>query len=188
MRVLGVDPGLARTGVAIVEGSPGHLMLLHAACIETVPQTDDGVRLAMLFDLVVDACAALRPEVAAVEELFFSTNRRTAMRVSEARGVVLCALAHEGVAIAEYTPTQVKEAVCGYGAARKPQVARMVANLLGVPDIPGHDDVADACAVAVCHHHRGRLGAVTRRARDHRESALDIAVSRARAALARSAP
>jgi crossover junction endodeoxyribonuclease RuvC len=110
------------------------------------------------------------------------------MRVSEARGVVLCALAHEGVAIAEYTPTQVKEAVCGYGAARKPQVARMVANLLGVPDIPGHDDVADACAVAVCHHHRGRLGAVTRRARDHRESALDIAVSRARAALVRSAP
>jgi crossover junction endodeoxyribonuclease RuvC len=69
MRVLGVDPGLARTGVAIVEGSPGHLVLLHAACIETVPQTDDGVRLAMLFDLVVDACAALRPEVAAVEEL-----------------------------------------------------------------------------------------------------------------------
>jgi crossover junction endodeoxyribonuclease RuvC len=126
--------------------------------------------------------------VAAVEELFFSTNRRTAMRVSEARGVVLCALAREGVAIAEYTPTQVKEAVCGYGAARKPQVARMVANLLGVPDIPGHDDVADACAVAVCHHHRGRLGTLTSRARVHRESALDIAVSRARAALIRSAP
>ena len=71
------------------------------------------------------------PEVAAVEQLFFSTNRRTAMRVSEARGVVICALAREGVTVAEYTPTQVKEAVCGYGAARKPQVARMVANLLG---------------------------------------------------------
>jgi crossover junction endodeoxyribonuclease RuvC len=188
MRVLGVDPGLARIGVAVVDGTPGHLVLLHAACIETVPQTSEAKRLAILFDLVVDACTSLRPEVAAVEELFFSTNRRTAMRVSEARGVILCALAREGVAIAEYTPTQVKEAVCGYGAARKPQVARMVANLLGVPEIPGPDDVADACAVAVCHHHRGRLGALTARASDHRESALDIAVSRARAALVRSLP
>jgi crossover junction endodeoxyribonuclease RuvC len=187
VRVLGIDPGLARTGVAVVDGAPGHLVLVHAACIETVPQTSEAMRLAILFDLVVDACATLRPEVAAVEELFFSTNRRTAMRVSEARGVILCALAREGVAIAEYTPTQVKEAVCGYGAARKPQVARMVANLLDVQDIPGHDDVADACAVAVCHHHRGRLGALTRRTADHRESALDVAVSRARAAMARSA-
>jgi crossover junction endodeoxyribonuclease RuvC len=186
MRVLGVDPGLARTGVAVVEGSPGHLVLVHASCIETVPQTSEAVRLAMLFDLVVDACAAMRPEVAAVEELFFSTNRRTAMRVSEARGVVLCALARQGVAIAEYTPTQVKEAVCGYGAARKPQVARMVANLLGVDDIAGPDDVADACAVAVCHHHRGRLGALTGRTVKREESPLDRAVSNARVALARA--
>ena len=185
MRVLGVDPGLARTGVAVVEGSPGHLVLIHASCIETVPQTSEAVRLAMLFDLVVDACSALRPEVAAVEELFFSTNRRTAMRVSEARGVVICALARQGVAIAEYTPTQVKEAVCGYGAARKPQVARMVANLLGVDAIAGPDDVADACAVAVCHHHRGRLGALTGRAVKRAESPLDRAVTNARAALAR---
>jgi crossover junction endodeoxyribonuclease RuvC len=129
----------------------------------------------------------LRPEVAAVEELFFSTNRRTAMRVSEARGVVLCALAREGMAVAEYTPTQVKEAVCGYGAARKPQVARMVANLLGVPDIPGHDDVADACAVAVCHHHRGSLAALSPRRQPLLQSPLDVAVTRARAALQRSA-
>ena len=173
--------------MAIVEGTPGNLVLLHAACIETVPQTSEAARLAILFDLVVGACTSLRPEVAAVEQLFFSTNRRTAMRVSEARGVVLCALAREGVAVAEYTPTQVKEAVCGYGAARKPQVARMVANLLGVRDIPGHDDVADACAVAVCHHHRARLGTLTSRTPERRESALDIAVSRARASLVRNA-
>jgi crossover junction endodeoxyribonuclease RuvC len=186
MRVLGVDPGLARTGVAIVEGSPGHLVLVHAGCIETIPQTSEAARLAVLFELVVEACASLRPEVAAVEQLFFSTNRRTAMRVSEARGVVLCALAREGVAVAEYTPTQVKEAVCGYGAARKPQVARMVANLLGVDGVPGHDDVADACAVAVCHHHRGRLGARTAATRQRQESPLDRAVSSARAALVRA--
>src|ERR1700694_5807208 len=188
MRVLGVDPGLARTGVAIVEGSPGHLVPVRACCIKTIPKTTEAARLPFLFELVVDACTSLRPEVAAVEQLFFSTNRRTAMRVSEARGVVLCALAREGVAVAEYTPTQVKEAVCGYGAARKPQVARMVASLLGVVGVPGHDDVADACAVAVCHHHRGRLGTLTSRRRVHRESALDVAVRRARAALLRSAP
>src|SRR6202047_1559118 len=185
MRVLGIDPGLARTGVAVVDGAPGRLVLVHAACIETVPQTSEAMRLAILFDLVVEACTSLRPEVAAVEELFFSTNRRTAMRVSEARGVVLCALAREGVAIAEYTPTQVKEAVCGYGAARKPQVARMVANLLGVADIPGHDDVADACAVAVCHHDPARRRARAPRGRPRRESPLAGAVSRARAALLR---
>jgi crossover junction endodeoxyribonuclease RuvC len=186
VRVLGVDPGLARTGVAIVEGSPGHLVLVHAACIETIPQTSEAARLAVLFELVVEACASLRPEVAAVEQLFFSTNRRTAMRVSEARGVVLCALAREGVAVAEYTPTQVKEAVCGYGAARKQQVARMVSNLLGVDGVPGHDDVADACAVAVCHHHRGRLGARIAATRQRQESPLDRAVGNARAALVRA--
>ncbi len=184
-----MDPGLARTGVAVVEGAPGHLVLIHASCIETVPQTSEAARLAALFDLVVDACTALRPEVAAVEELFFSTNRRTAMRVSEARGVVLCALARSGVTVAEYTPTQVKEAVCGYGAARKPQVARMVANLLGVSGVPGPDDVADACAVAVCHHHRARLGHLNGRSPKRRgDGPLEMAVTRARAALARSAP
>jgi crossover junction endodeoxyribonuclease RuvC len=186
MRVLGVDPGLARTGVAIVEGSPGHLVLIHAACIETIPETSEAARLATLFDLVADACSELRPEVAAVEQLFFSTNRRTAMRVSEARGVVLCALARQGLPVAEYTPTQVKEAVCGYGAARKPQVARMVANLLGVAGVPGPDDVADACAIAVCHHHRGRLGALTGRAVKRQESPLDRAVIAARSALVRA--
>ena len=187
MRVLGVDPGLARTGVAVVEGSPGHLVLIHASCIETAPQTNEAGRLATLFQLVVDACNTLRPDVAAVEELFFSTNRRTAMRVSEARGVILCALAREGVAIAEYTPNQVKEAVCGYGSARKPQVSRMVATLLGVAEIPGHDDVADACAVAVCHHHRKSLGALTQTVVRDTDSPLDRAVSNARAALVRAA-
>src|ERR1700680_1567084 len=186
MRVLGVDPGLARTGVAIVDGSPGHLVLGYASCIETVPQTSEAARLATLFDLVVDACTSLRPEIAAVEQLFFSTNRRTAMRVSEARGVVLCALAREGVMVVEYTPTQVKEAVCGYGAARKPQVARMVANLLGVAGVPGPDDVADACAVAVCHHHRGRLAAKTDGAVTRQEPPLAQPVNSARAALTRA--
>src|SRR5207253_4503277 len=96
-------------------------------------------------------------DVAAVESLFFSTNKRTAMRVSEARGVVLCALARAGIDVVEYNPGQVKEAVCGYGAASKQQVARMAARLLQLGAVSGTDDVADACAVALCHHHRARL-------------------------------
>ena len=177
MRVMGVDPGLGRTGVAVVEGRPGHLAVLEATCLEPMPQTSDAGRLAHLFQLVLDIIDRNQPDVAAVEQLFFSTNRRTAMRVSEARGVVLCALGARGLPVAEYTPGQVKEAVCGYGSAHKQQVARMAARLLGVPSLPGPDDVADACAVAVCHHHRARLTAVlSGRARNPR---LDEAVARA---------
>jgi crossover junction endodeoxyribonuclease RuvC len=187
MRVLGVDPGLARTGIALVEGSPGRLLLVHAECLETVPQTNQAARLVNLMDLVLDACAALQPDVAAVEELYFSTNRRTAMRVSEARGVVLCALARARVDIAEYNPSQVKEAVCGYGAARKPQVSRMTAQLLQLREVPGPDDVADACAVAICHHHRVLLSARSARRPAAPPSRLDTAVARARARLARAA-
>jgi crossover junction endodeoxyribonuclease RuvC len=149
MIVLGVDPGLARTGVAVVEGTPGSLHLRHAGCLQTPAGTPDPDRLAL-------------PEAAAVEQVFFSTNRRTAMRVGEARGVILCGLARAGLAVAEYTPLQVKEAVAGWGAAPKPQVARMVRTLLGGADLEGPDDVADACAVAVCHHHRARLSGAAR--------------------------
>ena len=185
-RVLGVDPGLARTGIAIVDGMPGRLSLVYDGVLETVPQTSEAARLVNLFDLVMDACRAWQPEVAAVEELFFSTNRRTAMRVSEARGVVLCALARANVAVAEYTPTQVKEAVCGYGAARKAQVSRATAQLLHIDSLPGVDDRADACAVAICHHHRARLHSLVGRRQAPLVSSLDIAVARARARLERA--
>jgi len=117
-----------------------------------------------------------------VERLFFSTNRSTAMRVSEARGVLLCAIAAAGVPVFEYTPNEVKEAVAGYGAARKPQVLRMTVQLLSVDGIGGPDDVADACAIAVCHHHRAALTLrVRRQAARPAVSALDVAVAAARA-------
>ncbi|TMB92220.1 MAG: crossover junction endodeoxyribonuclease RuvC [Chloroflexi bacterium] len=186
MRVLGVDPGLARTGIALVDGVPGRLSLVHAACLETAPQTSDAARFVNLMDLVLDACASLQPEVAAVEQLYFSTNRRTAMRVSEARGVILCALGRAGVDIAEYNPVQVKEAVCGYGAARKPQVSRMTVQLLHLREAPDPDDVADACAVAICHHHRVRISSLSPRRQTAAPSRLDAAVAAARARLARA--
>lgn len=189
MRVLGVDPGLGRTGVALVEGRPGALHLVHAACIETSDQDGDGGRLLALSRSLVHLAGQLRPEIAAVERLYFSTNRQTAMRVSEARGVILCALAERGVAVAEYTPNEVKESIAGYGAASKRQVIRMCLSLLGVERIEGPDDAADACAAAICHHHRAGL----RRSAPARPEAamtggLEAAITAARARLVAARP
>jgi crossover junction endodeoxyribonuclease RuvC len=189
MRVLGVDPGLARTGVAVVEGAPGALRLVHAGCIVTEPGTSDAPRLRLLFDSLGAVVRAHRPDAAAVEQLFFASNRTTAMRVGEARGVALCVLAGAGLEVDEYTPMQVKEAVAGYGGASKAQVGRMVRSVLGVERVDGPDDAADACAVAICHHHRARLGRVTGTrsrvaAADGSNTRLAEAVARAQARLA----
>lgn len=184
MRVLGVDPGIARTGVAVVEGIPGALRLVHATCIDTQPGTPDSRRLAALFELLSEAVEAHRPEAAAVEQLFFASNRTTAMRVAEARGVALCALARAGVEVSEYTPMQVKEGVAGYGGATKAQVGRMVRSLLGVERIDGPDDTTDACAVAICHHHRARMGRAAAGAQVavvHGSNRLAAAIARAQA-------
>jgi crossover junction endodeoxyribonuclease RuvC len=183
VRVLGVDPGLGRTGVALVDGHPGALRLVHASCLQTPSGIDDGQRLFLLSELIGAVVAEQRPAFAAVERLFFSTNRSTAMRVAEARGVLLCALAAAGVPVAEYTPNEVKESVAGYGAARKPQVLRMTMNLLSVDRIDGPDDIADACAIAVCHHHRAGLTLRVRGQRTVAATALDGAVAAARARL-----
>jgi crossover junction endodeoxyribonuclease RuvC len=189
VRVLGVDPGLGRTGVAVVDGRPGALTLVHSECLSTPPGVDDAERLFQLSTLISTVVAAYRPAFAAVERLFFSTNRSTAMRVSEARGVLLCAIAAAGVPVSEYTPNEVKEAVAGYGAARKPQVLRMTKQLLSVDHIDGPDDVADACAIAVCHHHRAGL---TLRVRGGSAApavrALDTAIAAARARLVTGTP
>lgn len=158
MRVLGVDPGLGRTGYAVVDGSAGRLRLIDAGRIDTAANGDIGARLVALSEMLGTVIAACSPDAAAVEQLFFSTNRRTAMQVAEARGVILFAVAHAGIPVAEYTPAQVKQAVCGYGGADKRQVARMTQALLALEGT--RDDVADACAIAVCHHHRARLTAV----------------------------
>ncbi len=101
--------------------------------------------------------AAQQPDVAAVEELFFSRNVRTALNVGQARGVALLALANAGLSVQEYTPLEVKQAVVGYGRATKDQVQQMVQMLLGLPEVPRPDDAADAVAVAICHLHGARF-------------------------------
>ncbi len=181
MRVLGVDPGLGRTGVALVEGHPGSLRLVHAECIETGAEAADGPRLLELSRLLAQSAGSLHPDVAAVERLFFSTNRQTAMRVSQARGVILCTLAAAGIPVAEYTPNEIKESIAGYGGATKRQVLRMCEAMLGVEQIPGPDDTADACAAAICHHHRAGLQPPVASAPASRVSpALELAIAAAR--------
>jgi crossover junction endodeoxyribonuclease RuvC len=185
MRVLGVDPGLARTGVAVVEGAPGALQLVYAGCVVTSPGIADASRLVLLFAQLSELAAAHAPSVAAVEQLFFASNRTTAMRVGEARGVALCALARAGLEVVEYSPPQVKEAVAGYGGATKAQVGRMVRRLLRVDSLPGPDDTADACAVAITHLHRARMGGAVRAAANAGgDTRLAEAVAQAQARLA----
>jgi len=186
--VLGIDPGLHRTGVAVVDGRAGALTLLHAECLEIAAGDSDADRLARLFGLLEAVMVVHHPEVASVEKLFFATNRTSAIRVSEARGVALCAIARAGVPVIEYTPMQVKESVAGWGGAEKPQLAKMTMALLDIDHIDGPDDVADACAIAVCHHHRAPLHSQGRRPPTSRSgatpalaAAVDAARSRMRA-------
>jgi crossover junction endodeoxyribonuclease RuvC len=155
IRVLGIDPGFGRLGLAIVDGGPGHLKLVHHECVETLATQEHSSRLLTLVERIEVVIKEFKPEVAAIEELFFAVNEKTVMRVSEARGVILYALAKHKVATAEYSPPEIKVALTGNGNAGKDQVARLVTQILG--KFTGPDDVSDACAIAICHHHRQPL-------------------------------
>ncbi len=157
MRVLGIDPGTAITGYAVVEETEGRLSLVAIGVVDTPAKTPLPARLQRIYAGLRAVISEHAPETAAVEELFFSRNTRTAMSVGEACGVVLLALADAGLSIVEYTPMQIKQAVTGYGSADKRQVQEMVRLLLALPDIPRPDDAADAAAVAICCLHRLKL-------------------------------
>ena len=157
MLVLGLDPGLAVTGWALIDGDGGRLTLRGAGFWATPANQAEGQRLLSLWDSFGVLVASQTPQSVAVERLYFSRNVSTAMAVSQARGVLVCAASRAGLELHEYTPGQVKQAVTGSGAAPKQQVAKLVRMLLGdgVPLTP--DDVADACAVAICHQHAAGL-------------------------------
>jgi crossover junction endodeoxyribonuclease RuvC len=161
MRVLGVDPGLGRCGWAVLERRGGGVA---AAGYGTIHTGGERVapRLAELAARLREVLAAHRPEVLAIERLFFNANVRTAMTVGQASGVVLLLAAEHDLDVAAYTPPQVKQAVTGTGAAPKEQVGYMVRALLGLETVPTPADTADAIAVALCHlHHAGLSGAGT---------------------------
>jgi len=151
--ILGVDPGTAATGYGLVEFMRGSLSLVDCGCIQTAGTLTLADRLQILYQQLTGILRCYRPDQFAVEEVFFNKNIRTAMAVSQARGVILLAAADAGLAICEYTPLQVKQAVVGYGRATKQQVRFMVKSILRLSILPGPDDVADALAVAICHAH-----------------------------------
>ncbi|MFH1086408.1 MAG: crossover junction endodeoxyribonuclease RuvC [Chloroflexota bacterium] len=157
MLVLGLDPGLATMGYGLVEGDGQRLAAVAYGVVRTEAKEPLVQRLVRLHEALGELIRQHRPDVAAVEELFFSANARTAMSVGQARGVALLTVAQAGLAVAEYTPMQVKQAVTGYGGADKAQVQEMVRLLLNLAARPQPDDAADALAVCICHQHSARL-------------------------------
>lgn len=151
MRVLGVDPGLSRCGLGVVDGDAQRARVCVAGVVRTPADTPTAGRLAEVHAEVARVLAEHRPDALAVERVFVQANLRTVMSVNQALGVVLLAGAQAGVPVTEYTPTQVKAAVAGHGDAEKPQVGYMVRALLGLEEVPRPADVADALAVALCH-------------------------------------
>ena len=157
MRVIGIDPGIATTGYGIVESCGSGRVMLDFGCILTHSGQEVSGRLNSIYSEIMLLTARHRPDVMAVEKLFFNKNIISAMQVSEARGVAVLAGNHAGLAVFEYTPLQVKQAVAGYGRADKNQVQQMVKVLLSLRELPKPDDAADALALALCHINTGRL-------------------------------
>lgn len=153
MRILGIDPGTAITGYGVLDQTGNRLSPQTVGVIRTPSDMDMPLRLTVIYRELGEIIEKYRPDAIAVEQLFFNKNVRTALSVGQARGVVLLTAAQANLAIAEYTPLQVKMAVVGYGGAEKKQVQEMVKVLLNLETIPRPDDAADALAIAICHAH-----------------------------------
>lgn len=157
MRVIGIDPGVAIVGFGVVDYELSRLKPIQYGCITTEAHVEPALRLQQIFHTAKQLLERYRPDVMAVEKLFFNRNVTTALSVGQARGVLLLAAMECEVAIAEYTPLQVKQAIVGYGQAEKRQVQEMVRMFLKLKQIPKPDDAADALAIAICHAHSAGL-------------------------------
>jgi crossover junction endodeoxyribonuclease RuvC len=155
--VIGIDPGMASTGLAVVAGGQGGAAgVVAAVTVRTRAGAPEPSRLRTLFHTTMAAIDRHRPQALAVERLMWGRNVTSAMSVARATGVVLLAAAEAGLPVFEYAPLEVKLAVAGNGAAGKPEVRRALERLHGVADLPSEPDAADAVAVAVCHLHQSR--------------------------------
>lgn len=156
MRVLGVDPGLTRCGVGIVEGEPGRQLQLVYVDVIRSGAAEPIERRLLGIDRALDAwIATYRPDVVAVERVFSQSNVRTVMQTAQASGVALVVAARHGIPVALHTPSEVKAAVTGSGTADKAQVGAMVTRLLHLGEVPRPADAADALALAITHLWRG---------------------------------
>ncbi len=156
MKVLGVDPGLTRCGLGVVESNGSQkLIMVGVGLIKTSPDLGLEMRLLELETELIEWIDLHKPDVIAVERVFSQLNVRTAMATGQAAGVALLVAARRGIPVMMHTPTEVKAAVTGSGRADKKQVALMVQKLLGLDEIPKPVDSTDALALAICHHWRG---------------------------------
>ncbi|MDA0259939.1 MAG: crossover junction endodeoxyribonuclease RuvC [Actinobacteria bacterium] len=177
MRVLGVDPGLTRCGLGIVEnGAAQKLVMVGVGVIQTSADIELAQRLLELETQLLVWIKEFKPDVIAVERVFSQLNIRTAMSTGQAAGVALLIAARSGIPVAMHTPTEVKAAVTGSGRADKKQVALMVQKLLSLKEIPKPADSTDALALAICHHWRGSGNA-----------RIELAVAKEKARLAKVA-
>lgn len=149
MRILGIDPGTGRLGFGVIDAHKGKLTLVDAGIVTTPAHTPTNERLEDIFDSITGIISDLKPDVMAIEKLFFARNVTTAMSVAEARGVVLLAGQKAKMPIEEYTPLQIKQSITGYGKADKKQMQEMVRLQLGLKTVPKPDDAADALAAAI---------------------------------------
>jgi crossover junction endodeoxyribonuclease RuvC len=155
MVIIGIDPGIAIVGWGVLEYSGSKFKVLGYGSIQTPAGMPTEDRLCAVYKELKDIINKYKPDHMAIEELFWNTNQKTGIRVSEARGVILLCGRMHGLKIFEYTPLQVKQAVVGYGRAEKKQIISMVTMLLNLEKPPKPDDTADALAIAICHGHSG---------------------------------
>ena len=156
LRILGIDPGYAIVGFGVLEYDGYKFTPVHFGAITTDAGTDFNLRLKTIYDDMNTVMTTFKPDVMAIEKLFFNTNQKTGIDVAQARGVILLSAINAGVPVYEYTPLQVKQSVVGYGRAEKPQVMDMTIRILGLATVPKPDDTADALAIAICQGHASR--------------------------------
>ena len=157
MIIIGIDPGYAITGYGIIDYSGNRFRVLDYGTITTRAHVPFEQRLLTIYSEIESVLTRFRPEVMAIEELFFSKNATTAIGAAQARGVLILSAAKAGIPVFEYTPMQVKMAVTGYGRADKNQVSRMVKTILCLERVPKKDDTSDALAIAICQAHSGLI-------------------------------
>lgn len=153
MIILGIDPGYAIVGFGVLEYKNNHFSVIDYGAITTDAGTPFNRRLEYIYDELTVLLEKYRPDAMSIEKLFYNSNAKTVIDVSQARGVIMLAAQKCGVPAFEYTPLQVKQSVVGYGRAEKKQVQEMIKRILFLEKVPKPDDTADALAMAICHAH-----------------------------------
>ncbi len=157
MKILGIDPGMAIVGYSLIEYENDEVTLLNSGSIQTPKGERESARLLEIFNDITTIVETYKPDVAAIEKLFFFRNQTTVMPVAHARGVILTVLEQFNIPIFEYTPMEVKQVLTGYGRADKKEVEQMVKLSLGCDVLPKLDDTVDSIAIAICHTRCGAI-------------------------------